>query len=41
MQLKAYAVIPIEVMAEAGGPTKAMPLSWHSWAKPAFSDKKP
>lgn len=32
---------PIDMMADAGGPTKAMPFCWHSWAKPAFSDRKP
>lgn len=32
---------PIDVMADAGGPTKAIPFSWHSLAKPAFSDRKP
>ena len=36
-----HSYLPIDVMADDGGPTKAMPLSWHICAKPAFSDRKP
>ena len=34
-------LLPMAAMAEAGGPTKAMPASVAAWAKASFSDRKP
>ena len=34
-------LLPIDVMAEGGGPTQVRPASITAWANPAFSDRKP
>ncbi len=34
-------LMPMSLMAEAGGPTKVTPSFWHSSANSTFSDKKP
>jgi hypothetical protein len=37
----AVRLLPMAVMAEGGGPTKAIPASRHSWANAAFSERNP